>query len=1137
MFTLGIACVAGLLLAFLPEVGIAHSAQPPVLVGLILMTFLAESYGWVYSGLIVPGYLAPIFISQPWSGAVIVFEAIVTYLLVRGLSDYASKWGLWADFFGRDGFFAHLLVSVIVRLMFEAWLFPELGSLLVVRFGVNFDYRNHLYSIGLVAVPLLSNMMWKPGLRRGLFLTSVPIALTYLITQYLLIPFTNFSVARFDLLYEDVAVDFTASGSHYIIFLLGAILASRTNLAFGWDYGGIVVPGLLALVWHSPLKIFTTFVEAFITVWIGKFIVGWKIFEKITIEGPRKTLLIFMLGFIWKWIVSWVAPYVLPEFRPTELYGFGYLLPTLIAGKIWSKNSLALVVVPALRTSFLGFVFGLAVSISLATLLPAAGKAGTVATAENVISEQHASLYNTLVVDRGRIIPRQARRGFQRPYADELDRFDRAVELILEGIATKERPLLERAATILSRLNYQTIELVDDESGRRYLYLREAAADVNDLNGWGIYVFNMNPTNDLVFEVPRPREEWKTLDVGEILFREFEGRALLVSGAHYLSLRNRGGDVTRNPRTVYHTVHRRLRLSSIVQIRGQKETTTELWIKGEFPHEALNLARLREIMGEVPLVWKENVGTDPDIQRSSSPRSFLTFNLSLDSRRRALARRFVLRDIVAEPKRVSGYLREWFSTEKDAIAGVETGLYVPPTFAELLYMDEEILTPIIQSQAKYSKGYPDDELRVLTTSAAQVGYELVEYTYIVTGEKYLILREMSTSPGTVPGRNPRRRHYWGTMVFKLGAFEPLMLSVPRPLSERNTLDAGVQFFEYLNARALIIAGAHERANRDGKSDMLNPSNPHTVFTLLHQVMLRESLGGQTIVFGQIRGFNPTAARVRGGKTVETLAQLGTLSAPPVDQSAVKTEQQAVEEKRTDIVLSIGRELADKRQIPEPLLALEREFRNLGLSVDFFDGTVDNIRFAERENLQLLQVEDFNNGIFTHIWVNRKAREIFSDVVETKRIADVAETLRIEPITEELDQYVLRRLGAKPTTGMAVASVTRKIIGLTREYGRLWNVAYLREIRRLVDANRFDLAYITEPTSRQVYLVYDMGNTLLVVNLIGREDGSVILNGREVTAENVMTFVRKRQAFLRVDRWTPPLSSGHTPTPPSSEGVG
>jgi len=65
----------------------------------------------------------------------------------------------------------------------------------------------------------------------------------------------------------------------------------------------------------------------------------------------------------------------------------------------------------------------------------------------------------------------------------------------------------------------------------------------------------------------------------------------------------------------------------------------------------------------------------------------------------------------------------------------------------------------------------------------------------------------------------------------------------------------------------------------------------------------------------------------------------------------------------------------------------------------------------------------------------------------------------------------------------------------------------------------------------------MGNTLLVVNLIGREDGSVILNGREVTAENVMTFVRKRQAFLRVDRWTPPLSSGHTPTPPSSEGVG
>lgn len=1111
MYILVMTLIGTVLLAFLPEVGLSHSAQPPVFVGLILMTFLAESYGWVYSGLIVPGYLAPIFISQPWSGAVILFEAIVTYLLVRGLSDYASKWGLWGDFFGRDGFFAHLLVSVVVRLIFEAWVFPEIGSLLVVRFGLDFDYRNHLYSIGLVAVPLLSNAMWKPGLRRGLFLMSLPIGGTYVITRFLLIPYTNFSVARFDLLYEDIAVDFTASGSHYIIFLMGAVLASRTNLAYGWDYGGIVVPGLLALVWSAPLKILATFFEAFLIVGVGQFLVSRKIFKGMTMEGPRKTLLIFTLGFVWKWVVSWTAPSAFPEFQPTELYGFGYLLPTIIAGKIWAKNSLALVVVPALRTSFLGFVMGLSFSVGLATFLPAAGKAGIVPMAESVISSQKESLYNRLVVDRGRIIPQQARRSFQRPYAEELARFDRAVELIVEGIENNDRQRLENAANILAKMNYQTIELFDEDSGRRYLYLREAALDVNELNGWGLYVFNLQPTNDLVFEVPRPREEWKTLDVAEILFREFQGKALLIAGSHHLSLRNRRADVLQNPRTVYHTVHRRFRRDSIVQVRGtaQEERGSELWVKGELP--TLHLAQLRELAGDIPLVWRTNVGKDTDIQRQSSLKSFARLNLSTETRRKILARRFVGRDVVAEPRRVSGYLLDWFTTEKEVIAGKGSGLYIPPSFSDLFYLDEEVFTPILTTQAKYGNGYPEDELRILTTAAAQIGYDLIEYTYIVTGEKYLVVREQ-----TPPPHDPRRRRrYWGTYVFKLGDFEPLSLFVPRPLSERNTLETGIQFFEYLNARALAIAGAHERTNPDGKADVLDPANPQTVFHLVQQILLRQSLGGKTAVFAQIRGFNPTTARLRGGKT------LNPLSESEAPQSPVKTEQTAVEEFRKDIVLSTGRELPDQRQIPEPLRLLEDEFRGLGFTVAYFDGTVDNVRFAGRENLQLQQIEDFHQGLFVHVWVNRTVRDIFGNVSDEKRVAEIAETLGIQPITAELDRFVLRRLREKPPTKAAQGEITREIVELTRAYGRLWNVAYLRQIQALVQRHGFRLDYLVEPTTRQSYLIYDMANTILVVNLVGREEGAVVLSGRDASTEAVTRYVRKRQAFLRIDRWISP----------------
>ena len=115
-------------LKILPESGLSHSTLTTVFIGLIFMTFFTESFGWVYTGLIVPGYLAPIFVAQPWAGAVIIFEALLTYLLVRLISDYASRLGIWGDFFGRDRFFAFLIVSVIVRIIFEWWVFPSAGE-------------------------------------------------------------------------------------------------------------------------------------------------------------------------------------------------------------------------------------------------------------------------------------------------------------------------------------------------------------------------------------------------------------------------------------------------------------------------------------------------------------------------------------------------------------------------------------------------------------------------------------------------------------------------------------------------------------------------------------------------------------------------------------------------------------------------------------------------------------------------------------------------------------------------------------------------------------------------------------------------------------------------------------------------
>jgi len=65
-------------LPIFPENGLSNSVIPPVLVGLGFSTFFTETLGWNFSGLIVPGYIAPIFIVKPVSGIIIVIEALTT---------------------------------------------------------------------------------------------------------------------------------------------------------------------------------------------------------------------------------------------------------------------------------------------------------------------------------------------------------------------------------------------------------------------------------------------------------------------------------------------------------------------------------------------------------------------------------------------------------------------------------------------------------------------------------------------------------------------------------------------------------------------------------------------------------------------------------------------------------------------------------------------------------------------------------------------------------------------------------------------------------------------------------------------------------------------------------------------------
>ncbi|MCK7505009.1 MAG: poly-gamma-glutamate biosynthesis protein PgsC/CapC [Desulfobacterales bacterium] len=129
----------------------------------MVVSFFTLRFGWVGSGLVVPGYVVPLLIVKPWVAAVILIESCITYFIVWTLSEYLSRWGKWSSLFGRDRFFALLLFSIIVKVLFDGWILPAAGEFLNETFHLTFDYRNNLHSFGLIIVALIANQFWKPG--------------------------------------------------------------------------------------------------------------------------------------------------------------------------------------------------------------------------------------------------------------------------------------------------------------------------------------------------------------------------------------------------------------------------------------------------------------------------------------------------------------------------------------------------------------------------------------------------------------------------------------------------------------------------------------------------------------------------------------------------------------------------------------------------------------------------------------------------------------------------------------------------------------------------------------------------------------------------------------------------------------
>lgn len=371
------------MLEIFPTNGLDHSILTPVFIGLLYITFFAETLGWPFVALVVPGYLSAVFIAAPLSAGVIVVEAIASYVLARAMGIWLPSLGAWTVSFGRDRFFLLIACSVVVRLLTEGLLLPALSA------HFEFRHASQLFSVGLVLVPLVANAAWNVGFWRGSFYAAVNTFLTWVTLVFVVLPYTNLGLSKFELTYESVALDFLGAPKAYLLLLAGTVLAARANVMWGWDFNGILVPGLLAVAWYHPAELLSTLVEAMVVALLAAGVISVPPLNKALIEGPRRVLLVFVVGYCVKMAVGYAGMTFWAGAPVTDFYGFGYVLPTLVAVKIWQKGNIPRVILPTIVISFGGFLLGNAVGFAF-DALDADARASRAALAELELSEDLA---------------------------------------------------------------------------------------------------------------------------------------------------------------------------------------------------------------------------------------------------------------------------------------------------------------------------------------------------------------------------------------------------------------------------------------------------------------------------------------------------------------------------------------------------------------------------------------------------------------------------------------------------------------------------------------------------------------------------------------------------------------------------
>lgn len=805
-------------LQLLPPHGLDQSIALSVLIGVLCLHVLTETFGWVFVGLVVPGYLASVMCIAPQAGAAVCIEAILTYWVAVLLSNLMSATGVWSKFFGRDRFFLIVLSSVFVRQNCELWLLPATLRWVDRAFGAHLALDSQYSSIGLVLVPLTANVLWKVGLLKSLKQLGIPTAFTFGVLTLLLLPYTNLSYSSLALTFEDVALDFLGSPKAYIILLVTGYLASRFNLLYGWDYNGILVPSLLALTWFEPMRLVTTLADCLLQLVVAKAVLALPGIRTMNLEGPRKTTVVFTLAFLLKYAAGWGLMLPFPQVNVTDLFGFGYILPTLLTVKILQKKTVGRVLLPAVLCSFLGFSLGSLVGFALDLWAPKPPAQAAFSLAESVPVTTRALLRDAygaaaFAVARTRR-DNAGSEPLERTFSQRL-RYG-ALWQELEAWSDQAREsvppgLHERASTLGLALRELSTPLGD----RRTYALVEIAEPLSARAGWDVALLRPGARGPVV-EVPRPWSEVAATDASVDLCSQIDCRVILWSGVDTQQAGVIFGDATRSDATAFATAHAALSARGVVQLRvAQPGAEAALFVRTEAPDA---LRQLLDWAGASSVAFR--APPSPPAQWAPLAR----FALLSVPRARLI-------------ERATGHLPD--VTESGSVElALGEGYGKPDAQAAPRQLSEteqgHLAERVVPAWLEVALHPGARALAVARLAAGQLGLSV---SHIAADRAWLV-----TDGGRAPGAF--------AMLVREGEASPITIAAPRPEREQGTWELSLAWWRETRARLLLIGGGPSSAEgMDGEGGAVLP----TVLRAAYLGMQRHQAGASDALVLVVRG--------------------------------------------------------------------------------------------------------------------------------------------------------------------------------------------------------------------------------------------------------------------------------------------